>query len=367
MNVHTLSHHTYEIPNNVFSVYFIVSYRFVLCDLFSNPLTVEDAIIPVDQMEILDSQPGKNLFSSMELPPDNHELAGGGSSSSSSGDMTRTQVESTQPEATQIDGADMETTQLENTQLDGDHEVDNNDQSQTQLEHTQLDPSLEVYGQQPTTGKFTLEFLVDDHDEYCAVCGEGGNLMLCDFCPKVYHKNCVGLKRVPRGQWRCPPCFENRIQMEDKQLDPPVTPSSASPGKEKPVDAARQERSFTPRPRGVLELENWSYSNNLVGKIIRKRFENNSTIGIGEVVSYDKDKDLYNVRYENGYDEEMHQEGVMRYLLDAEHNGLKVTCYFIYICYKHMYVYLIPLLNIYNYDSALLGSRSSTNISEKCR
>ena len=97
----------------------------MLCDLFSNPLTVEDAIIPVDQMEILDSQPGKNLFSSMELPPDNHELAGGGSSSSSSGDMTRTQVESTQPEATQIDGADMETTQLENTQLDGDHEVDN--------------------------------------------------------------------------------------------------------------------------------------------------------------------------------------------------------------------------------------------------
>lgn len=29
------------------------------------------------------------------------------------------------------------------------------------------------------------------HDDVCAVCGEEGNLLCCDFCPKTHHLDCL--------------------------------------------------------------------------------------------------------------------------------------------------------------------------------
>ncbi|KAE8691806.1 putative 20G-Fe(II) oxidoreductase [Hibiscus syriacus] len=34
----------------------------------------------------------------------------------------------------------------------------------------------------------------------------GGELILCDQCPSSFHKNCLGLKTVPDGDWFCPSC-----------------------------------------------------------------------------------------------------------------------------------------------------------------
>jgi hypothetical protein len=38
------------------------------------------------------------------------------------------------------------------------------------------------------------------------VCGRGGDLLLCDGCPRVVHLGCVGLKRLPSGDWFCAFC-----------------------------------------------------------------------------------------------------------------------------------------------------------------
>ncbi|GHP11132.1 hypothetical protein PPROV_000986200 [Pycnococcus provasolii] len=42
------------------------------------------------------------------------------------------------------------------------------------------------------------------HDDECFNCGDGGDLICCDVCPRVYHLKCAGLRTVPKGVYRCP-------------------------------------------------------------------------------------------------------------------------------------------------------------------
>jgi hypothetical protein len=42
------------------------------------------------------------------------------------------------------------------------------------------------------------------HFDECFLCDEGGELITCDVCPHVFHLDCVGLKVLPKGFWRCP-------------------------------------------------------------------------------------------------------------------------------------------------------------------
>ncbi|KAG8256639.1 Histone-lysine N-methyltransferase, H3 lysine-36 and H4 lysine-20 specific [Homalodisca vitripennis] len=44
------------------------------------------------------------------------------------------------------------------------------------------------------------------HEEECFVCGEEGELLLCDgkHCTKGYHLSCLGKKQHPQGYWLCP-------------------------------------------------------------------------------------------------------------------------------------------------------------------
>eukprot|EP00049_Salpingoeca_infusionum_P009442 m.158064 g.158064 ORF g.158064 m.158064 type:complete len:1255 (-) comp14337_c0_seq15:406-4170(-) len=44
------------------------------------------------------------------------------------------------------------------------------------------------------------------HDNECALCQDGGSLILCSKkdCPRAYHLHCIGQQKVPRGTWYCP-------------------------------------------------------------------------------------------------------------------------------------------------------------------
>lgn len=48
----------------------------------------------------------------------------------------------------------------------------------------------------------------DEHMEFCAVCKDGGDLLICDTCPNSYHLNCLNppMVVVPDGEWSCPRC-----------------------------------------------------------------------------------------------------------------------------------------------------------------
>ncbi|KAL3327696.1 hypothetical protein AABB24_035392 [Solanum stoloniferum] len=54
---------------------------------------------------------------------------------------------------------------------------------------------------------------VKDSDDLCIICADGGILVLCDGCPRAFHKECASLSAVPRGKWYCKYC-ENKFQRE---------------------------------------------------------------------------------------------------------------------------------------------------------
>ena len=44
--------------------------------------------------------------------------------------------------------------------------------------------------------------------ELCSICRDGGNLLLCDNCPRSFHIECLKIKEenIPEGKWYCPMC-----------------------------------------------------------------------------------------------------------------------------------------------------------------
>ncbi|XP_072076666.1 uncharacterized protein [Arachis hypogaea] len=56
------------------------------------------------------------------------------------------------------------------------------------------------------------KYLATD-DDLCIVCWDGGNLLLCDGCPRAFHKECASLSSIPRGDWYCEFC-QNMFQRE---------------------------------------------------------------------------------------------------------------------------------------------------------
>lgn len=63
-----------------------------------------------------------------------------------------------------------------------------------------------------TVGKEEREAKAEDQD-VCAVCGDGGNLIICDGCNVEYHLTCLqpALARVPEGYWECDDCVDRRL------------------------------------------------------------------------------------------------------------------------------------------------------------
>lgn len=52
-----------------------------------------------------------------------------------------------------------------------------------------------------------------DHQDYCEVCQQGGEIILCDTCPRAYHMVCLDpdMEKAPEGKWSCPHCVSTVI------------------------------------------------------------------------------------------------------------------------------------------------------------
>lgn len=74
-----------------------------------------------------------------------------------------------------------------------------------------------------------------DHQDYCEVCQQGGEIILCDTCPRAYHMVCLDpdMERAPEGTWSCPHCEKEGIQWEARE--------ESSEGEEENNDGRRDD------------------------------------------------------------------------------------------------------------------------------
>lgn len=50
------------------------------------------------------------------------------------------------------------------------------------------------------------KYSAKDNDDACIICADGGDLLLCDGCPRAFHKECASLSSIPPGDWFCKYC-----------------------------------------------------------------------------------------------------------------------------------------------------------------
>ncbi|KAF1751258.1 hypothetical protein GCK72_017812 [Caenorhabditis remanei] len=50
-----------------------------------------------------------------------------------------------------------------------------------------------------------------ENNDFCEECKQGGELLLCDTCPRAYHTPCIdsSMEDPPEGDWSCPHCIEH--------------------------------------------------------------------------------------------------------------------------------------------------------------
>ncbi|GKV05784.1 hypothetical protein SLEP1_g17751 [Rubroshorea leprosula] len=70
-----------------------------------------------------------------------------------------------------------------------------------------------VKGQRLTTG---------GSDDMCAICGDGGNLLLCHGCPQAFHPTCLGLPCFPEGEWFCSNCIDKFGSGQSPNMSRPI-------------------------------------------------------------------------------------------------------------------------------------------------
>uniref|UniRef100_A0A8C3P4D5 Chromodomain helicase DNA binding protein 3 n=1 Tax=Chrysemys picta bellii TaxID=8478 RepID=A0A8C3P4D5_CHRPI len=73
----------------------------------------------------------------------------------------------------------------------------------------------------PVPGEEEVDGYETDHQDYCEVCQQGGEIILCDTCPRAYHLVCLDpeLDKAPEGKWSCPHCEKEGVQWEAKEED----------------------------------------------------------------------------------------------------------------------------------------------------
>nr|GMC50932.1 increased DNA methylation 1 isoform X1 [Ipomoea batatas] len=70
----------------------------------------------------------------------------------------------------------------------------------------QLEAWSAEYKAKKTTPRTVQVDEMDQNDDSCGRCGDGGELICCDNCPSTFHQACLYAQELPEGSWYCPHC-----------------------------------------------------------------------------------------------------------------------------------------------------------------
>lgn len=72
-----------------------------------------------------------------------------------------------------------------------------------------------------TNDVFSVHNQSPPNQDYCEVCQQGGEIILCDTCPKAYHLVCLEpeLEEAPEGKWSCPTCEAEGVKEEEEHME----------------------------------------------------------------------------------------------------------------------------------------------------
>ncbi|XP_063072968.1 transcription intermediary factor 1-alpha isoform X2 [Engraulis encrasicolus] len=86
----------------------------------------------------------------------------------------------------------------------------------------------------------------DPNEDWCAVCQNGGELLCCDKCPKVFHLGChiPALKSSSSGEWFCSFCRDLSTPEMEYDIEDKSNTVKEEPGSEalSPIDKRKCER-----------------------------------------------------------------------------------------------------------------------------
>ncbi|XP_070827421.1 E3 ubiquitin-protein ligase TRIM33-like [Chaetodon trifascialis] len=128
-------------------------------------------------------------------------------------DPEQTMVIELDPEPQADQDQSLELEDESETKCEGDVvQMDNSDDQRPDLCCSQQEVDSSI--QQPEPGPETEEM---ESEDFCAVCLNGGDLLCCDRCPKVYHLAChiPPLICSPLGDWMCTLCRTDQEPAEN--------------------------------------------------------------------------------------------------------------------------------------------------------
>lgn len=77
-----------------------------------------------------------------------------------------------------------------------------------------------------------------ENRDYCEICNQVGELLLCDTCPRAYHLVCIDVQTIPSNNWSCPHCEEHGIDSAFMERHAAMVAGAAEP-EEKPEKAEK--------------------------------------------------------------------------------------------------------------------------------